>query len=309
MVPMAPTAPTLLILAAGMGSRYGGLKQFDPMGPHGETLLDYSIVDALRAGFGRVVFVIRQDFSAAFKASIGMRYADRISVDYVYQDLLDVPDGFVVSPARTRPWGTLHAVLAARKTVDGPFAVINADDFYGFDAYRQVVRYFRDAIATTGGGHYCMVGYPIGHTLSTSGGVNRGICRETEGFLTGVEEHTGIVSGVDGRCRGFNLNGDCVEFSGDALASMNFWGFTPDIFGRMERYFADFLHACGRETDAECYIPSAVDYLIRTGETDCRILKTDASWFGVTYPQDKPASMANIRRLITAGEYATRLWA
>ena len=305
---MKAMAPALVVLAAGMGSRYGGLKQFDPMGPNGETLLDYSVFDALRAGFGRVVFVIRQDFSVAFKARVGARYAGRIDVDYVFQDLHDVPDGFSVPSERVRPWGTLHAVLAARNAVDGPFAVINADDFYGLDAYRQVTRFFSCADPTAGSGHYCMVGYPIGHTLSASGGVNRGICLETDGFLTSVEEHTGIISGTDGRCQGDNLQGERVVFSADALASMNFWGFTPDVFERMGRFFADFLHARGDESNAECYIPSAVDHLVRAGEADCRILKTDGTWFGVTYPQDKPASMENIRRLIAVGEYATNLW-
>lgn len=304
------TSPTLLVLAAGMGSRYGGLKQFDPMGPNGETLLDYSVFDALRAGFGRVVFVIRKDFAAAFEARIGMRYCNRIRVDYVYQDLADVPDGFCLPAGRVRPWGTLHAVLAARNAVNEPFAVINADDFYGRDGYRRVARYFKQLnLATAGIDHYCMVGYPIKHTLSASGGVNRGICLDGGGFLSGVEEYTGIISGADGNCRGFNLNGEWAEFPGNALASMNFWGFTPSIFGQMDRYFSSFLADKGRSIDAECYIPSAVDYLIDSGKADCRILETDSRWFGVTYPQDKAGSVENIRALIAAGFYKENLWA
>ena len=307
---MKKNAPTLVVLAAGMGSRYGGLKQFDAMGPHGETLLDYSVFDALRAGFARVVFVIRREFAAAFAANVGRRYGGRIGVDYVYQDLADVPEGFCVPAGRVRPWGTLHAVLAARHAVDGPFAVINADDFYGDDAFRQVVRYFERMPPATGGvDHYCMVGYPIGPTLSAHGGVNRGICVERAGLLAGVEEYTAIAADVDGVCRGIPLGGKPVELPANAVVSMNFWGFTASVFSRMERYFADFLKDAGGSLDAECYIPSAVDDLIRCGEADCRILRTDSRWFGVTYPQDKPASVARIRALIAAGVYEDALWA
>jgi len=306
---MTNTAPTLLVLAAGMGSRYGGLKQLDPMGPNGETLLDYSVFDALRAGFGRVVFVIRKDFAAAFEGSVGRRYRDRTRVDYVYQDLFDVPDGFSVPAGRVRPWGTLHAVRAARNEVDEPFAVINADDFYGQDAFRRLVSYFRwSDPGAPNVDHYCMVGYPIKHTLSVAGGVNRGICIEAGGFLAGVEECTGILRGDEGNCRGLGLNGEWTEFPDNAIASMNFWGFTPSIFGQMDRYFSDFLKSQGGSTDAECYIPSVVDCLVRSGEADCRILKTDSAWFGITYAQDKPVSMRNIRSLIDAGEYKEHLW-
>ena len=301
--------PTLVILAAGMGSRYGGLKQLDAMGPNGETLLDYSVFDALRAGFGRVVFVIRRDFSAAFAASIGQRYGNRVRVDTVYQDLVDVPDGFRVPAGRVRPWGTLHAVLAARHAVNEPFAVINADDFYGYDAYRRVVAFFeRMPPVTAGIDHYCMVGYPIRHTLSDHGGVNRGICLERDGFLSGVEEYSGIASGDDGVCRGFNQSRKPVVVAGNAVVSMNFWGFTPAVFGRMARHFSNFLKDAGDSLDAECYIPSAVDALIRSGEADCRILRTDSRWFGITYPQDKPLSVANIRSLIAEGVYKDKLW-
>ena len=303
-------APTLVVLAAGMGSRYGGLKQFDAMGPHGETLLDYSVFDALRAGFARVVFVIRRDFAAAFAASVGRRYGERLGVDYVYQDLADVPEGYCVPAGRVRPWGTLHAVLAARHAVDGPFAVINADDFYGDDAFRRVVRYFACMpLATRGVDHYCMVGYPIGHTLSAHGGVNRGLCVERDGFLAGVEEYTAIAAGGDGVCRGVTPGGKPVDLPANAVVSMNFWGFTASVFSRLERYFAGFLEDHGDSLDAECYIPSAVDHLIRCGEADCRILRTDGRWFGVTYPQDKPASVASLRALIAAGVYQDALWA
>ena len=303
---------TLLVLAAGMGSRFGGLKQLEPVGPKGESLLDYSVFDALRAGFGRVVFVIREDFSAAFKAGVGSRYSDRVQVDYVYQDIGDLPAGFEAPRDRQRPWGTLHAVLAARQAIDGPFAVINADDFYGRDAYSKVADFLaaRDD-RPSACEHCCMVGYSVEHALSPNGGTNRGICIESGAgaYLAGVEEHTGIVIGADGLCYGTNLAGRRVSISCAAIASMNFWGFGPGIFAPMACYFSGFLQAHGDDPDAECYIPSAVDHLIDAGTADCRILKTDGAWFGMTYPQDKPAIVANIRALIAEGEYGEDLWA
>ncbi len=306
---MSTVAPTLLVLAAGMGSRYGGLKQFEPMGPSGETILDYSVFDALRAGFGRVVFVIRKEFAEAFRDVVGQRYCGRIKVDYVFQDLLDVPDGFRVPQGRVRPWGTLHAVLAARDAVHEPFAVVNADDFYGEDAFRRIATHFNQPAAPgTDVDHYCMVGYPIRQTLSASGGVNRGVCVERGGLLATVEEHTGIVAGGGEVCSGVNLAGDRVEIQDSAVASMNFWGFTPAIFPQMARYFSAFLREHGGDPAAECYIPSVVDHLIRSGEADCRILRTDSVWFGITYPQDKPESAQRIRQLVAAGVYREKLW-
>lgn len=304
-----PMQPTLLVLAAGMGSRYGGLKQLDPMGPAGETVLDYSVFDAIRAGFGRVVFVIREDFAEAFRHGIGGRFADRIPVDYAFQRLDDVPTGFRVPDDRQKPWGTAHAVRAARHLVAEPFAVINADDFYGRDAYQVIADYFRsNPPATNHKNHYAMVGYALDRTLSDHGDVNRGICRtDAAGLLTGVAEHFKIQQDPDGTVRGNRLDGTRIALPGSSIASMNFWGFTPAFFPQLEAEFTRFLTEHGHEPKAECYIPTVVDALIEQGTADCRVLETTANWFGVTYPDDKPHVVASIRALIGAGAYPTSL--
>lgn len=302
--------PTLLVLAAGMGSRYGGLKQIDPMGPNGETVLDYSVFDAIRAGFGRVVFIIREDFADAFRTGIGTRFADRIQVDYAFQRLDDLPAGFRVPADRQKPWGTAHAVRAAREIVQEPFAVINADDFYGRDAYRVIADYFQNhPRATNGKNHYAMVGYALGHTLSDHGEVNRGICRtDPDGLLTGVVEYLRIQQEPDGIVRGTSaIDGNRSRLSPEAVASMNFWGFTPAYFAQLESEFTAFLERSGDQAKAECYIPTVIDSLIDQGTADCRVLETSANWFGVTYPQDKPFVVASIRAMIEAGEYPSPL--
>ncbi|MBU3740236.1 MAG: nucleotidyltransferase [Rhodoferax sp.] len=301
---------TLLVLAAGMGSRFGGLKQLEPVGPAGETVMDYAVFDALRAGFTRVVFVIREDFAPVFRQQIGSRYQGRISVAYALQDLHDLPPGISPPPGRTRPWGTAHAVLAARHLLDGPFAVVNADDFYGRDAYRKVGAYLRQMVVTgTGPMPLCMAGYRIASTLSAYGGVNRGICHTEAGWLVSVEEHTGIALDAEGRCLGQRPDGRTVLIAPHALASMNFWGFTPAILPQMMAQFARFFADGGeRIVSAEWYIPTVVDRLIQDGAAACRVLEADGSWFGVTYPQDKPVCVDAIRRLIQAGVYPDRLW-
>jgi len=301
--------PTLLLLAAGMGSRYGGLKQMDPMGPDGETVLDYSVFDAIRAGFGRVVFIIREDFAEAFKQGVGARFAGRIEVDYAFQNLSDLPEGFAVPDGRTKPWGTAHAVRAARGRVDGPFAVINADDFYGRDAYRRAVDFLATAADPNGGqAHYAMVGYPLANTLSDHGEVNRGICsRDGHGLLTYVEEYLGIRREADGRVRGNGLDGTRRELDETSPVSMNFWAFTPCLFDHLETGFREFLAARGNEAKSEYYIPTLVDGLIRAGSADCRVLDTTSHWFGVTYPEDKPHVVESIGHLIEAGEYPSPL--
>lgn len=301
--------PTLLILAAGMGSRYGGLKQFESMGPGGECLLDYAVFDALRAGFGRVVFVIGATLAPCIQEGIRKRYGAVMDVELVQQHLWDVPGNFRIPPERVKPWGTLHAVLAARDAVRTPFAVINADDFYGPAAYRQVADFFsKPDTHHDGRNHYCMVGYAVARTLSANGGVNRGICASRDGFLAGVEEHVGIVAGTGGRCSGFRLDGGRVDIPNDAVASMNFWGFTPAVFAHMQAHFVDFLAAKGNTPGAECYIPSVVDELVRTGQADCRILKTDDPWFGVTYAQDMQSSQEQLASWVDAGIYPRNLW-
>jgi hypothetical protein len=302
--------PTLLVLAAGMGSRYGGLKQIDPIGPNGETVLDYSVFDAIRAGFGRVVFIIREDFAEAFRSGIGARFADRIRVDYAYQRLDDLPAGFSVPADRQKPWGTAHAVRAARHLVQEPFAVINADDFYGHDAYRVIADYFRShPAASNGRNHYAMVGYSLGRTLSDHGDVNRGICQtDADGLLTGVVEYLRIQQEPDGAVRGTSaIDGRRTPLGREAIASMNFWGFTPAFFGQLETEFASFLARHGDQPKAECYIPTVVDSLIAQGSADCRVLETSAHWFGVTYPEDKPYVVASIRALLQAGHYPSPL--
>ena len=304
---MIPDSPTLVVLAAGLGSRYGGLKQLDPMGPKGEPLLDYAVFDALRAGFRRVVFVIRREFSEAFESGIGARYRQRIPVAYAFQELADVPAGFSVPAERVRPWGTLHAVLAARTLIDGSFAVINADDFYGADAYIKLARFL--TLGSNGTcKHLALVGYPLRATLSASGGVNRGVCRERNGYLTGVEEHLAMRVEGDGLCYGTRPTGERVPLSDSLRVSMNCWGFPSSVLAGMACFFDDFLRRHGESSTAECYIPSFVDALVSSGEGDCRVLETTANWFGITYPEDKPDSVRQIRKLIDEGAYPEALW-
>ena len=291
-----------------MGSRYGGLKQMDPMGPNGETVLDYSVFDAIRAGFGKVVFIIREDFAEAFKSSVGVRFAGKIEVDYAFQKLDDLPEGFAVPEGRAKPWGTAHAVRAARHVVDGPFAVINADDFYGADAYQSIARWFAAETGNPAKHHYSMVGYPLRNTLSDHGSVNRGICRtDASGLLTDVEEVVDIARDADGTVRGTALDGSRRKIADTCPVSMNFWGFTRSFFGELEEHFTAFLREKGGEQKSECYIPTVVDDLIRRGKADCLVLDTTSSWFGVTYPDDKSHVVASIARLTEAGEYPSPL--
>jgi len=300
--------PTLLVLAAGMGSRYGGLKQMDPMGPDGETVLDYSVFDAIRAGFGKVVFIIREDFADAFKQGVGGRFAGRIEVGYAFQRLDDLPAGFTPPPGRTKPWGTAHAIRAARGQVAEPFAVINADDFYGRDAYQRAAAFLTSLPAADATAHYAIVGYPLKNTLSEHGDVNRGICElDGCGLLTEVEEYVAIEREADGVVRGTSLVGSRRALDERAPVSMNFWAFAPDFFGHLEDEFTSFLNAAGSAEKSECYIPSVVDSLIRAGKADCRVLDTTSRWFGVTYPGDKPHVVASINRLIAAGDYPAPL--
>jgi len=302
------TQPTLLVLAAGMGSRYGGLKQMDPMGPNGETVLDYSVFDAIRAGFGRVVFIIREDFAEAFKHGVGSRFADRIQVDYAFQRIDDLPAGFTVPDGRVKPWGTAHAVRAARGIVNEPFAVINADDFYGRDAYERAAAFLTRPVTGNGKAHYAMVGYPLVNTLSDHGDVNRGICGTDSGhLLTTVEEYVQIEREADGVVRGNALDGTRNPIAEDGPVSMNFWAFTPCFFDHLETAFTAFLEEFGQVEKSECYIPTVVDILIRENAADCAVLNTTSHWFGVTYPEDKPHVVASIQQLIAAGEYPQNL--
>ena len=298
--------PTLVVLAAGMGSRYGGLKQVDPVGPSGEAILDYSVFDALRGGFGKVVFVIRKDIEDAFKAQIGSKYAGHVPVEYAFQDISDLPAPYTVPDGRTKPWGTAHAVRAARALVSEPFAVINADDFYGRDAMAKLGQALSQASADVL--HFFMVGYRLDLTLSENGSVARGICEVApDGALRGVTEMTKLVRAGD-HAENREDEARPVSVPLDARVSMNCWGFSAGLFAELERRFPAWLAARGGEMKSEWYIPFVVDELIREGKADCRVLPTDSRWFGVTYREDKPFVTGEIRKLVDAGEYPQRLF-
>lgn len=292
-----------MVLAAGMGSRYGGLKQIDPVGPAGETILDYSVFDALRAGFRRVVFVIRRDIEEAFRASVGARFERRVAVDYAFQQIDDLPAGFAVPEGRTKPWGTAHAILAARHAVREPFAVINADDFYGTEGYRVLAAHLNAGTA-----EHAMVGFTLRNTLSEFGTVARGVCSVSEaGYLTSVVETTGIEPAGDGARA---VSGDQVQpLTGDEIVSMNMWGFQPAVFAGLEAYFAEFLKARGGDLKAECYLPAAVTAAIDAGAARVRVLRSADAWFGVTYREDRPRVVESLRALTAAGRYPEPLWA
>ena len=297
--------PTLVVLAAGMGSRYGGLKQVDPVGPSGEAILDYSVFDAIRGGFGKVVFIIRKDFEAEFKEKVGSKYEGMIPVDYCYQDLNDLPEPYKVPEGRTKPWGTAHATRSARSVVKEPFAVINADDFYGRDAFAKLGAFLSAAEPM----QFAMVGYKLELTLSENGSVARGVCDVAEdGSLKSVTEMTKLVRAGDvAENREDEANPNKVPL--DARVSMNLWGFTPELFTELERRFPLWLAENGAKEKSEWYIPFVVDELIREGKAGCRVLPTESSWFGVTYREDKPYVMAEIKKLVDAGEYPENLLA
>ena len=303
---MAPAGagPSLLVLAAGQGSRFGGLKQLAPVGPGGETMLDYAVFDALRAGFRRVVFVVGPSFAGQFESRIASRYAGRVDTVCVCQRLDDLPGGFVVPAGRTRPWGTLHAVWSARAALDGPFAVINADDFYGREAYQRTAGFLLQPASGTGPQPCCMVAYALARTLSGSGGVNRGICKVLGGWMQAVVEHTDILAQADSTgCTGRAADGQRVPLPADAVASMNIWGFMPEVLEPMGDFLAGFLASRRDDRGAECYLPAFVNHAIRANIVRCRVLPTAGTWFGITYAQDAPACVAAIRALVDTGEY------
>jgi choline kinase len=278
-------APTLLVLAAGMGSRYGGLKQVDPMGPNGETLLDYSVRHAIAAGFVRVVFVIRKDIDSIFREKIGNRYAESIGVDYAYQELDCLPSGFKRPAERTKPWGTGHALLVARESLNSAFAVINADDYYGPTAYKVLAQHLgRTTLTST---ESFMVAWELGRTLSPSGSVNRGICQLEDDNLTSVTEFTEIARKPDGSLTGLDPSATEKPLSMDTPVSMNFWGFTPALFADLEAAFTEFLEERITLPKAEFYLPAFMDSLLQAGKTTCRVLHSPDNWYGVTYPEDK----------------------
>lgn len=298
--------PTLLVLAAGMGSRYGGLKQIDPVGPSGEIIIDYSIFDALRANFGKVVFIIRRDIEEVFKETIGNRFEGKIPVEYAYQDKNDLPEGFTVPEERAKPWGTGHAILAARNVVKEPFAVINADDFYGCSGYKLLADYLgsmKEGVPA----NYCMVGYILRNTLSEHGTVARGVCScDNDSFLKKVVEMTKIEK-VGNAARNNEPENTC-DLTGDEIVSLNLWGFTPSIFGHLQRLFKDFLKANINDPKKEFFIPSVVDTLIGEGAAKVKVLKSEDSWFGITYREDKNMVVENINSLVAKGAYPSKLF-
>jgi NDP-sugar pyrophosphorylase family protein len=301
-------SPTLLVLAAGMGSRYGGFKQIDGMGPCGEWLLEYAIHDALRAGFGKIVFVVGRGLAEAFKETWEQRFSGRLPVELAIQDIDDVPEGCLRPAGRDKPLGTGHAIWSARKAIDGPFAVINADDFYGKDAFETMA----GALANLSTGNlphtFTMIAYPLSGTLSKHGRVSRGICDVTDGgILREVTEHTHI------ECQGDLIlsrkeDGSSEELAGDLPVSMNLWGFTPDIFGRLEEALQTFLASGIAESGGELYIPFVVDELIQRDVARVEVHKTQGPWFGVTYSQDKARVHQSLRKLVEQGQYPDPLW-
>ena len=297
----------MLVLAAGMGSRYGGLKQIDPVGPGGETLLDYSVYDAVRAGFDRVVFIVRGDMESDFRDAAGRRIERRIAVEYCRQELEMVPGWFSIPPERRKPWGTGHAVLAARDAIVGNFAAVNADDFYGAGSYRKLAGHLQQA-ADCRQGDYGMVGFRLRETLSDHGTVARGVCRSRQGLLEQVVELTRIARTGDGAVHS-DPEGQAHNLSGDELVSMNMWGFTPSIFDHLERAFARFLRERGGEDGAEFMIPTLVNDLVAAGQARVRVLRSSDSWFGVTYREDRDRVTSQIRKLVSGGAYPGRLWA
>lgn len=298
--------PTLFVLAAGMGSRYGGLKQLDGLGPNGETIMDYSIYDAIKAGFGKIVFVIRKSFEADFKEVVVNKFKNLIDVEVVFQDITSVPQGCTYIAEREKPWGTNHAVLMGKDVIKEPFAVINADDFYGQESFAVLADFLRSVEGKQN--EYCMVGYHVGNTLSESGSVSRGVCEVDEnGNLTNVVERTHIEE-KGGAIIYLDEKGEEVSIPANTPVSMNMWGFTPDYFDYSEKYFIEFLAENGQKLKSEFYIPLAVNNLIVEGRASCKVLDTTSKWFGVTYAEDRPQVVLKINELIRKGVYPKQLF-
>ena len=298
--------PTVFILAAGMGSRYGGLKQLDGLGPNGETIMDYSVFDAMRAGFGKVVFVIRKDFEEDFRRVVLSKYADHVPCEVCFQGIDNLPEGFTRNPERTKPWGTNHAVLMAKDLIKEPFMVINADDFYGKESFEVMAKFLLSVNGEQG--RYCMAGYRVGNTLSEHGTVSRGVCATDKmGYLTDVVERTAIES-KDGHIVFPDENGVEVEIPFDTPVSMNMWGFTPEYLEYTEEAFKAFLTEYGQELKTEFYIPTLVNDLIKAGKATCQVLDTPAKWFGVTYADDRQMVVDKIKALVDAGVYPNKLF-
>ena len=297
---------TLLILAAGMGSRYGGLKQLDPVGPSGETLLDYSVFDALRAGFSKVVFIIRPDFEADFRNNVSSKFEHLVDVEYAFQTLDKLPSGWSVPAGREKPWGTTHAILCAADVVKENFAVSNADDFYGQESYAVLNNELSsvDSFANT----FSMVGFTLRNTLSDHGSVARGVCTTNENsLLTHIDEMTNLSRAGSGALY-TREDGSVLNLTGDEPVSMNMWGFTPRLFDHLDRVFQEFLRTSGTELKSECFIPLTVGQLITEKHVTCKVLRSNSTWFGVTYKEDKEIVQGSIAALVEKGKYPQSLW-
>lgn len=295
----------LAILAAGMGSRYGGLKQIDPMTENGEFIIDFSVYDAIQAGFDKVVFIIKKENYEVFSETVGKRVSSHIKTYYAFQDLCDLPDGFSVPQGRTKPWGTAHAVYAARDYLTENFAVINSDDFYGRDAFIKAANHLKEM---ENGEHYCMVGYRLGNTLTDSGTVSRGECYvDANGMLTSVTERTDIKK-QENDAAYMNDNGEWTDLPFSTVVSMNFWGLTPGAIPMISDGFQAFLGKRGHELKSEYYLPGAIDDFMKAGKCDVRVYATDAQWYGVTYAEDKEYVKSSIRAMIENGVYPKGLW-
>ena len=299
--------PTLFVLAAGMGSRYGGLKQLDALGPSGETIMDYSIYDAIKAGFGKIVFVIRKDFEQDFREKVLGKYEGHIPVEVVFQATTDLPEGYTCPADRTKPWGTNHAVLMGKSVIKEPFAVINADDFYGRNAFEVIAKEL--SREHTAPGDYCMVGFRVGNTMTENGSVARGVCSTKDGLLTSVVERTAISYNPDHEIVFTDENGNEQKLDPMTPVSMNLWGFTPEYFEYSENEFKKFLDANLDKPKAEFFIPLVIDTLINSGKAPVKVLGTYSKWFGVTYAADRPAVVEKFAELTEQGVYPSPLFA
>lgn len=297
--------PTLLVLAAGMGTRYGGNKQLDEVGPSGETIIDYSIYDAIRAGFGKIVFVIRHDIEEQVKERFVERLQEKIEVDYVFQEITNLPEGVKVSPERQKPWGTSHAILVTRDKIKEPFGVINADDYYGFESFKILKDFLvndKDPVS------YCIVGYKLGNTLSEHGHVNRGICQAGEdGILKKIVETRQIEKTKDGASAP-GPDGKTLHFTGNEIVSMNLWGFKPSCYDFLGKEFRNFIDKHGMDPKSELDIPTSVDKFVKNGEIKIKVLMSNERWFGVTYREDKPLVVESIKKMIRRGIYPARIY-
>ncbi len=300
--------PQLVVMAAGIGSRYGGLKQVDPVGPSGEIVIDYSIHDAIKAGFDKVVFIIRKDIEETFREKIGRRIEEKIDTEYVFQELDKIPMGFKVPAERVKPWGTAHALLCAKDAIDAPFAVINADDFYGASSYKTIFDYLKNADLSGDVYDFCMVSFILENTITEHGYVSRGVCSATEdGYLAEIVERTKIQKFGD--IVKFTEDGEnWVEIDPRSLVSMNLWGFTPSLLDEFEQRFPKFLEANISNLKSEFFIPTVVNDLMSEGKAKVKVLKSEEKWLGVTYPEDKPMVVEAVNALVSNGVYSEKLW-